>query len=97
MELRNMFGEICMCEMFFLDLCQNTYDELAILYSILTTMQDNCLNLEMNSQYYENTNNFTLKLSEERNRYINLLAIAKERIKNIELLNTKLEDKFALR
>lgn len=85
-----------MYDMFFIDLCQNTYDELAILYSILTTMQDNCLSLEMNSQYYENTSNFTLKLSEERNRYINLLAIAKERIKNIELINTKLENKFSL-
>ena len=76
--------------------CENiykdTYKELSIIDSIISTIQDNCINLECNSQYYENSKNIGFKLSEERNKYINLLTIAKERIKNIEELNIKLEN-----
>ena len=71
---------------------KDTYKELSIIDSIISAMQDNCISLEFNSQYYEDSNDISSKLSEERNKYINLLTVAKERIKNIEELNTKLEN-----
>ncbi len=77
-----------------INLCQNTYDELTIVDSLLSAIEESCLNLELSSQYYENNENFILKLSEERNKYINLSAIARQRIKKIETLNMQLEDKL---
>lgn len=77
-----------------INLCQNTYDELTIVDSLLSAIEESCLNLELSSQYYENNENFMLKLSEERNKYINLSAIARQRIKKIETLNMQLEDKL---
>ena len=76
------------CEKIYKDI----YKELSIIDSVISTIQENCINLEFNSQYYESSNNTCFKLSEERNRYINLLTIAKERLKNIEELNTELEN-----
>jgi len=81
-----------MSELFFIDLCQNAFEEICMLQTIITTLQDNCLNLELNCEYYENSENYSLLLSEERNRYINLLSIAKERLKNIENLNSEIEN-----
>ncbi len=75
-----------------LNLCQDTFDEITVVDSLLSAIQDLCLNLELNSQYYENTENFVLKLSEERNKYISLSSIARQRLKRIELINSQLED-----
>lgn len=72
-------------------ICQNTYDEITLLDSLISMAYETCLNLELNSEYYENNDNYILKISEERNRYINILSLARERLKNIEQLNTKLE------
>lgn len=75
-----------------MSLCQDTFDEITILDSLLSAIQELCLNLELNSQYYENTENFMLKLSEERNKYISLSSVARQRLKKIELINSQLED-----
>ena len=77
-----------------INLCQNTYDEITIIDSLLSAIQELCLNLELNSQYYENTENFIFKLSEERNKYISLSSVARQRLKKIETINMQLEDKL---
>lgn len=76
-----------------MDLCQNAYEELIRIDSLLCAIQDSCLNLELQSEYYDSPDNSILKISEERNRYINLTSIAREKIKNIETLNTQMENK----
>lgn len=98
MELRNINMERekmkkMNVDTFYVNLCQNAYEELSVIESIISSVQESCLNLELNSQYYD-IDNFVLKISEERNRYINLLSIAREKIKNIEILNTQLEEKL---
>lgn len=77
----------------YMDLCQNAYEELIRIDSLLCAIQDSCLNLELQSEYYDSPDNSILKISEERNRYINLTSIAREKIKNIETLNTQMENK----
>lgn len=76
-----------------MDLCQNAYEELTVIDSLLCVIQESCLNLEMKSEYYNSKEDYTLKISEERNRYINLTSIARERIKKVEFLNTQIENK----
>lgn len=71
--------------------CQNIYDELTILDSILYALESICINLEANSEYYIN-DNYQTKLCEERNRYMALLTIARESVKNLEKSNENLED-----
>ena len=75
----------------YMDLCQNAYDELTLVDSLLCAIQESCLNLELKSEYYNSSESSTLKISQERNMYINLTSIARERLKNIETLNSELE------
>lgn len=82
--------------LFYLDLCQNAYEELTVIDSLLVAIQETCLNLEMKSEYYNSQKTSTLKISEERNRYINLTSIARERIKKMEFLNSQMENKAIL-
>lgn len=79
---------------FCMELCENTFDELTILSTLISSIQELCLNLEMNSQYYEDSANYVHKLSEERNKYINLSSMALQRLKKIEILNAELESKL---
>lgn len=80
----------------YMDLCQNAYEELTLIDSLLCSIQEACLNLEMKSEYYNSKEPSTLKISEERNRYINLTSIARERIKKMEYLNSQMENKAIL-
>lgn len=80
----------------YMDLCQNAYEELTLIDSLLCAIQEACLNLEMKSEYYNSKEPSTLKISEERNRYINLTSIAHERIKKMEYLNSQMENKAIL-
>ncbi len=82
--------------LFYMDLCQDAYEELNVIDSILYAIQEACLNLEMKSEYYNTKEPSTLKISEERNRYIHLASIARERIKKIEILNSQMENKAIL-
>ena len=59
--------------------------------SLLKAIFENCLSKECNSQYY-NKENFTQKLSEERNTYINLLSLSIEKLKKIQDYNNKIEN-----
>ncbi len=77
--------------MYCMDVCEHTFEEITIISTLISTIQELCLNLELNSQYYEDAENLTQKLSEERNKYINLSAMALQHLKTIELLNTELE------
>ena len=79
---------------FCMEVCENTFDEITIISTLISSIQELCLNLEMNSQYYEDSENYVHKLSEERNKYINLSSMALQRLKKIETLNAELESKL---
>ena len=72
-------------------LCQKTYNEISIIKSVISSVQECNLNLELQSQYYDK-HSITAKLSEERNRSINLLSIVLERLQKLETINNDLED-----
>ena len=50
--------------LFYMDLCQDAYEELNVIDSILYAIQEACLNLEMKSEYYNTKEPSTLKISE---------------------------------
>lgn len=77
-----------------MEVCQNTYDEILMVRSLISLVRETCLNLELKSEYYENDKNYVLKLSEERNKYLNILSMAQDKLNNIEVLNIKLEDEI---
>ena len=83
-----------MGNMFAMKICQNTYEEIIMLESLISLVHETCLNLELNAEYYEDIEDSVLKINEERNRYLNILSMAQEKLKNIEKLNTKLEEEI---
>lgn len=74
-----------------IETCQNIYDELIILDSVLFALESICTNLELKAEYYLDDNS-QLKLCEERNRYMALLTVARESVKNLEKSNENLEE-----
>ena len=73
------------------ELNENIIDELITVESLLRSTMESCLNKECNSEYYA-TNDFTSKISAERNRYINMLTLAIERLKRVQELNSNIEN-----
>ena len=70
------------------------FTELNVLESILKLTIDSCFEKENNSIYYNLCNDKIIKLSNERNHYINLLSIAIEKLKIITDINETLEQEF---
>lgn len=73
------------------DLNESIIEELLTVESLVQATMEACLTKECSSQYYSGKD-VTSKLSEERNSYINMLSVALEKIKNIRLLNSAIED-----
>ena len=73
------------------DLNEIIIDELLTVESLLRATVESCLNKECNSEYYAK-NDFTSKISAERNRYINMLSLAIERLNRVQELTGEIED-----
>lgn len=76
--------------------CQQAFDELYIVDSIVKMTKNSCLEHEFNGQYYGANCESSKKLSAERNNYINMLTLLSERISNIIHLNGLIENEFLL-
>ncbi len=76
--------------------CQQAFDELYIIDSIVKMTKNSCLEYEFNGQYYGASCESSKKLSAERNNYINMLTLLSERISNIIHLNGLIENEFLL-
>ncbi len=70
---------------------ENMITELLTVESLIKTTVNNCLNKECTAQYYAGKD-LCRQLSEERNDYINLLTLALEKIKHLQMLNDEIED-----
>ena len=71
---------------------ESTYDELDALESIIMLTQHSCRNQECNSVYYDLIEDKKFALSEERNHYINMLALALDKISILKKTNLQLEE-----
>ena len=80
---------ICACE-------NSLFDELSSLESVLKLTKDSCLKQEFNSNYYDLVDINKVKLSEERNHYLNLLTIAIEKVNLLKQINRNLENEICL-
>ena len=76
--------------------CQQAFDELYIVDSIVKMTKNSCLEHEFNGEYYGASCESSKKLSAERNNYINMLTLLSERISNIIHLNGLIENEFLL-
>lgn len=79
-------------EIMLIKIKESTFEEISTIESLLEIIQDKLQNLELNSQYYNAGKNITLKISQERNQYINLIKLAKHSATKIEKLSNKLEE-----
>lgn len=75
-----------------IEIKESTFEEIYTIESLLEILQETLLNLELNSQYYNANENITIKISKERNKYINLIKLAKFSANKIENLSNKLEE-----
>ena len=76
--------------------CQQAFDELYIVDSIVKMTKNSCLEHEFNGEYYGASCESSKKLSAERNNYINMRTLLSERISNIIHLNGLIENEFLL-
>ena len=70
---------------------ENIIDELLAVESLIKTTVNNCMNRECNT-WNSTEESMTKLMSEERNDYINILTLALEKIKHVQLLNDEIED-----
>ena len=70
------------------------FNELSSLESILKLTKNSCYEQEVNSCYYDLENINRLKLSEERNHYLNLLTIALDKVLLLKKINENLENEI---
>ncbi len=70
---------------------ENIVDELLTVESLIKTTVNNCRTKDCSAICYAGEN-LTKQLSEERNDYINVLSLALEKIKHVQMLNDEIED-----
>ena len=74
--------------------CENSFDLLYHLESIIKLTKSVCLEKEFNSSYYNLPNKYRHTLSEERNHYINMLSLAQDKIDCLKEINQTLENEL---
>jgi len=71
--------------------CDNCFNQLYSLESILTLTREVCQEKEFSASYYNLPQREKFILSEERNHYINMLDLALDRVSDLKKINTGLE------
>lgn len=70
---------------------EDIFDKIYTLESIIKLTLSNCKDKEIRASYYEISSKNTIKLSEERNNYINMLTIALEKLEQLKTISSNLE------
>ena len=63
-----------------------SFDVLSYIESILSVTKEVCLEKEINSKYYNIPLQEQIKLSTERNNYINMITLAQEKIEQLKII-----------
>lgn len=71
--------------------CEDCYDQLNYLESIIKMTKNVCQEHEFSAIYYDLPNKYKFILSEERNHYINMLTIALDKINKLKEINDGIE------
>lgn len=74
--------------------CDNCFDELFCLESIIKLTKNACLEKEISSNYYNLPIKYKFTLSEERNNYINMMNVALDKVNNLKKINNALEQEI---
>ena len=74
--------------------CDNSFNELFCLESIIKLTKNACQEKELSANYYNLSGRHKLPLSEERNHYINMLALALDKVNSLKQLNCDIENKI---
>ena len=74
--------------------CENYFDELFCLESIIKLTKCACLEKEFSANYYNLPSKYKYTLSEERNHYINMMNIALEKVNLLKEINNSMEDEM---
>lgn len=75
---------------------EQIFEELYAVDTIVNITKNSCLEREFRGQYYGTSSNESIKLSEERNNYINMLTILSEKISKLKMLNLSIENEILL-
>ncbi len=75
---------------------QEVFDELHTIDSIVQLTKQSCEEREFSGKYYDIPADKSVRLSAERNHYINMLNILSERISNMISLNLSMENEIML-
>lgn len=75
--------------------CDNLFNQLYSLESILQVTKEVCQEREFSSVYYNLPQNYKYTLSEERNHYINMLELALARVSDLKKINNGLENEIS--
>lgn len=70
---------------------QEAFDELYVIETLVKLTKSSCLDKEFQGQYYGIPQDVSLKLSAERNQYINMLTVLSEKVSNLMDLNICME------
>lgn len=73
---------------------QEAFREMYVVNTLINAVIDNCQGKEFNAQYYGIPQEFTCKISNERNDYLNILYVASDRITELIKLYLKHENAF---
>lgn len=74
-----------------LNCIEATFSEIYVLKSIIKITREACLEKEVNSSYYNLSQENKKYLSEERNHYINMLTMALDKITKLENISESME------
>ena len=74
--------------------CDNCFNQLYSLESILRFTKDVCQEKEFSSIYYNLPQKDIHVLSEERNHYINMLDLALDRVSDLKEINYNMENEL---
>lgn len=75
--------------------CDNSFNQLYYLESILILTKEACQEKEFSEIYYNLPQKDKYTLSEERNHYINMLSLALDKVTDLKKINYILENKLA--
>lgn len=75
--------------------CDNLFNQLYSLESILQTTKETCQGREFSAIYYNLKQKEKFTLSQERNNYINMLELALARVSDIMEINNGLETEIS--
>ncbi len=75
---------------------QEAFNEIYILNTLINMVKNSCEEKEFKGDYYGIHKDAIIKLSSERNDYINILSIISDKISRLIMLNLALENEISL-